>query len=231
MRVRAAVLDRLIAVGLTPVVGPVVAVLSVLVRREDGPPSLIGLARAGRGGRQFRMWKVRTMRAEGVTGAANGAVITSGDDDRVTSVGARLRRARLDEFPQLWNVIVGDMAIFGPRPETPSMVDLDDPRWRAVLAARPGITGPTQLVVEHWESELLAAGSQESRYRNEILPVKLAVDRWYVEHASPRIDALVAWSMIERFGLGRHETAVEARVRREVPETSIVPRHRVDRGD
>lgn len=221
---RVRVIDRIVALVAGVVLAPVIGVLAWLVRREGGPPSVIGLPRVGADGRAFAMWKLRTMRPAADDGSAGGAVITANADDRITPIGRRLRRLRLDELPQVVNVVRGEMGLLGPRPETPSLVDPEDPQWAAVLSVRPGITGPTQLVVERWESETLAVGSQEDRYRTEILPVKLAVDRWYVEGASPAIDGAVAWSMVERFLLGRSETLVERLVRRQVPETVAVPR-------
>jgi len=163
------------------------------------------------------------MRAEASDGRALGAVLTAADDDRVTPTGRTLRRWRADELPQLINVVRGEMSLVGPRPETPSLVDLADPSWPAVLQVAPGITGPTQLVVEQWEVAPLTAGSHEDRYRDEILPVKLAVDEWYVRSATPLLDLQIAWSMVERFVLGRTDTSVQARVRREVPEAARVP--------
>ena len=223
MRVRSLVVDRLVALVLLPLLAPVIGVLGWRVRAADGGPPLIGLARMGRAGTEFKMWKLRSMRAEGADGAARGSVITAADDDRVTPIGATMRRWRLDELPQVWNVLRGDMVVLGPRPETPAMVDLDDPRWAAVLAARPGITGPTQLLVERWEASVLASGSAADHYREEILPVKLAVDQWYVEHATPVTDVQVVCSMFQRFVLGRDETWVERVVRGRVPEAGAVP--------
>ena len=136
LRVR--VIDRLAALVLAPVIGPIAAVLAWKVVREDGRPALVGLPRVGEDGRTFKMWKLRTMRVGDASGAAGGAVINAGDDDRVTPFGRTLRRWRLDELPQLINVIRGDMGLLGPRPETPSLVALDDERWQAVLAVRPG---------------------------------------------------------------------------------------------
>ena len=224
VRARTTVLDRVAALVLAPVLALPIAVLAWKVRRGDGPPSTVGLARCGRDGRTFRMWKLRSMRAVAVGGAAGGAVITASDDERITEVGAFLRRWRLDELPQVWNVLRGDMALLGPRPETPSLVDLADPRWQAVLAVRPGITGPTQLVVERWEAEALDDEGHEDRYRDEILPVKLAVDAWYVQRGTLLTDLQVVWSMVERFVLDRPETVVERVVRARVPEVARVPR-------
>lgn len=222
LRARTAVVDRVVALVLLPVLGPVIAYLAWRVRRQDGPPSVIGLDRVGADGVAFRMWKLRTMRVAAAGGSAGGAAITSSDDARITPLGASLRRWRLDELPQVWNVLRGDMGLLGPRPETPSLVDHDDPRWRSVLAVRPGITGPTQLVAEQWEAAVLDEGGHVDRYRLEVLPVKLAVDRWYLDRASPWVDLVVGWSMVQRFVLGRSATAVERLVHREVPEASVI---------
>lgn len=223
IRARSTVLDPLVALLLSPVLAPVVALLGWRIRRGDGGPAFVVLARCGRDGVPFGMWKLRSMRVAEAGGAAGGGVITASDDDRVTPIGATIRRWRLDELPQVWNVIRGDMALFGPRPETPSLVDLDDERWRAVLLAKPGITGPTQLLVERWESSALAGDGVVDRYQEEILPVKLAADRWYVEHASLLVDLQVAWSMAERFVLGRDQTSIERRLRASLPEAEAVP--------
>lgn len=224
VRLRSSVIDRVVALVLLPLLAPVVAVLGWRVRRDDGGPPLIGLQRIGRDGVPFTMWKLRSMRTERADGSSGGATITASDDDRITPIGATMRRWRLDELPQVWNVLRGDMGLLGPRPETPDLVDVDDASWRRVLAVRPGVTGPTQLVVERWEAERLAAGSQEEVYRTEILPVKLAVDAWYVEHGTPLTDLQVACSMVERFALGRAATWVERVVHRAVPETRAIPR-------
>ncbi len=223
IRLRSLVLDRVAALVLAPLLAPLIGVLGWRVHRSDGGPPLIGLARIGRDGVPFTMWKLRSMRPERVDGSSGGAVITASDDDRITPLGAVLRRWRLDELPQVWNVLRGDMGLLGPRPETPALVDVEDPRWQAVLAARPGITGPTQLVVERWEADRLHAGSQEDVYRDEILPLKLAVDRWYVERGTPLTDIQVAWSMVERFVLHRAGTWIDRVVRARVPEAAVVP--------
>jgi lipopolysaccharide/colanic/teichoic acid biosynthesis glycosyltransferase len=126
-------LDRVLAVILGVVLSPVVVVLAAVVRRHDPGPGLIRLARVGRNGQPFRQWKPRTMRMD--EGVASGQAITSAADPRVTPFGRRLRRYRLDEFPQLLNVVTGQMALVGPRPETPSYVDLGDSLWQEVLQA------------------------------------------------------------------------------------------------
>lgn len=223
LRARSGWLDRLAAVVLLPVLGPVIAVLAWVVRRREGKPAFVALDRVGRDGARFRMWKLRSMRVAGPDGVAGGAAITAGGDDRITPTGAWLRRWRVDELPQVWNVVRGDMGLLGPRPETPSMVDLDDPRWAEVLRVRPGIAGPTQLVIERWESDTLAQGDADDRYGRVILPVKLAVDAWYVRRATPLTDLQVVGSLLQRFVLRREGSGIEAAVRRAVPEASAVP--------
>jgi lipopolysaccharide/colanic/teichoic acid biosynthesis glycosyltransferase len=182
---RAATVDRVVAaVGLVAL-GPLLAVLGLLVGVIDGRPVTVRLPRAGRGGERFAQLKLRSMRPE-----TGGATITSGADPRVTPLGAILRAYRLDELPQLVNVLRGDMALIGPRPETPDMVD-GRGDWPRVLTVRPGIAGVTQAVFAPLEPQLLAGGDHQRTYREVVLPAKLAVDRWYVEHASPRVDLLI----------------------------------------
>ncbi|MBA2465778.1 MAG: sugar transferase [Nocardioidaceae bacterium] len=223
VRIRSTLVDRVLALALVPIVGPVIVALAWRVYRADGRPAFVALDRVGLDGRVFRMWKLRTMWVRQSDGTAGGAVITSSHDERVTPVGRTLRRWRLDELPQLVNVLRGEMALLGPRPETPSLVDLGDERWRAVLAVRPGIAGGTQLLVDRWEAAVLEDGSQETCYRDEILPVKLAVDQWYVENGSLLFDLRLTWSMAQRFLLGRAVTSSERTVRAEVAEAAAVP--------
>lgn len=223
VRWRAGTLDRALAVLAGIVLSPVAAAIAAAIRVFDGPPVVISIPRSGRDGVVFGMWKFRTMRAAGPSGLAGGGAITAVGDDRITPIGHRLRSFRLDELPQLVNVAGGQMALIGPRPETPGLVD-DSPEWRAVLAGPPGITGPTQLLVHEWEASVLDGDQPEVRYQAEVLPVKLAVDRWYLEHAGPWVDALVAWSMVERFVGRRAETTIERRIRRQLPAAAAVPR-------
>ena len=110
------------------------------MRRDgDAAPPLIRLTRVGQGRRLIRVWKVRTMFSTGVDGSAGGPAITRGDgDDRITPIGRRLRQYRLDELPQVWNVVVGSMALLAPRPETPSYVAADDASLGRGAGGAPG---------------------------------------------------------------------------------------------
>ena len=213
-------LDRLVAGLLLVPAAPVVAVLGALARRSSPGPGLVGLNRVGQAGRPFRIWKVRTMVAAGAEGGAGGAPITAAGDARITPFGHRLRRCRLDELPQLWNVVRGDMAVIGPRPEAPEYVTDGDGRWDAVLRARPGIAGPTQLVVADWEAAVVGTGGGDA-YAEEILPVKLAIDQWYVERVSPRIDLVVLAALVQRLALGRSRTALHGLVEAAVPQATL----------
>jgi lipopolysaccharide/colanic/teichoic acid biosynthesis glycosyltransferase len=220
LRVRR-VLDRVVAAIATIVTAPLVAVISVLVRREDGGPPIIRVPRTGEGGRPFGMWKVRSMRAESASGMASGSSLTNGtDDDRITAIGRRLRAFHLDELPQLWNVVAGDMSLLGPRPETPDFVDMNDRRWQRVLSYPPGIAGPTQLIVGDWEREVISASADSSGYRNVVLPTKLAIDAWYLAAASPATDVLVAGTLLRRFVPGNEAWTLRHRVFAEVTEAA-----------
>jgi len=157
-------------------VAPLALVVAVVVKLSSRGPTFFAAERVGRGGRRFRMWKFRTMRAD-----AAGPRVTTAADPRVTAVGRALRAARLDELPQLWNVLVGDMSFVGPRPEDPAFVDVADPAWRRVLSVRPGITGPTQLRFAPIESAALGDVDPERDYRDRVLPAKLRADVEYVE--------------------------------------------------
>lgn len=223
LRLRSRVLDRVAALVLGPALAPVLAGAAAVARR-DGPPAFVGLPRVGRDGRSFTMWKVRTMAAGSRTTRAPGPVLTaSSGDARITPAGRWLRARRLDELPQVLNVARGEMALLGSRPETPELVDPDDPRWHHILRVPPGITGATQLLVHDWEEEVLAGTGHVERYRDDVLPVKLAIDAWYVRRGTPLLDAAIVVAMVERFVLGRRETVVHRWVRREVPEAAAVP--------
>lgn len=205
--------DRLLALAGGVVVAPVVAVLAVLVRRGDGGPGLITVPRVGRDGRVFAMWKLRSMRVAGEDGSAPGLPLTRVADDRITPIGRHLRRLHLDELPQLWNVARGEMSLLGPRPETPEFVDPAEPAWAPVLAVPPGIAGPTQLVVGDWEGAVITEDTTGEAYRARVLPVKLAIDTWYVEQASPLLDLQVVWTLAGRLLTGRAPAGLAERVR------------------
>lgn len=179
------VVDVVVAVSLLLLLAPVAVLAAVAIVCESRGGVFYRSKRVGLGGKPFIMWKLRTMRRTA------GLPVTWADDPRVTVVGHFLRRTHLDEYPQLWNVIRGDMALVGPRPEDRSFVDLDDPRWQRVLTRRPGITGPTQLTWAQRERQLLRGRSTLEMYRRDILPFKLASDLRYVDERTNLGDVLI----------------------------------------
>lgn len=158
-------------------------------RLSTGESGFFRQARVGRHGRLFRVLKLRTMRS--VPGGAT--TVTTATDPRITRVGAVLRRTKLDELPQLWNVLVGDMSLVGPRPDVPGFADRLEGEDRIVLSVRPGITGPATLNYTN-EEALLAAQEDPERYNREtIWPDKVRINRAYVEQWRLRDDLVYLW--------------------------------------
>ncbi len=154
---------------------PVFLAAAALVAATSPGPVLFRQRRVGLGGRPFILLKLRTMRV-----APEGSQLTASGDSRITPVGRWLRRFKLDEIPQLWNVVRGDMSLVGPRPEVPRYVDTADPLWQAVLSARPGLTDPVTLRLRDEESLLAAEVDVERFYRERLLPWKLRGYRDYL---------------------------------------------------
>lgn len=157
---------------------PLCLVLAAAVRLSSPGPALHRCTRTGRDGRPFTLLKLRTMR----TGVA-GPGITVAGDPRVTPLGAWLRRTKLDELPQLLNVVVGDMALVGPRPEDPAYVGASSDQLTALLV-RPGMTSPASLAYIDEEAELARGDDPLHRYVDVVQPVKLALDAAFVRRQS-----------------------------------------------
>lgn len=165
------------AAGLV-VLSPLFLAVAVAIRRDSPGPVFFRQERIGRHGAPFRIYKFRTMR---VDAEAAGRQITVGEDPRITRVGAFLRRTKLDELPQLINVVLGDMALVGPRPEVPRYVAHYDEGQRRVLTVRPGITDPASVHYRD-ENDLLAGADDPERvYVDEVMPAKLAMNLEYLE--------------------------------------------------
>jgi lipopolysaccharide/colanic/teichoic acid biosynthesis glycosyltransferase len=156
-----------------------------LIRTLDGPPVLFRHARIGKAGRSFELLKFRTMAV--AAGAEKGS-FDLGSSSRVTRLGALLRRTKLDELPQLWNVLKGEMSLVGPRPEVPRWVEAYPERWARVLTIRPGITDPASIEFRNEEAILAAASDPEATYRDVVLPRKLDLYERYVTERSFRGD-------------------------------------------
>jgi lipopolysaccharide/colanic/teichoic acid biosynthesis glycosyltransferase len=156
---------------------PVVASLAGLVRVSSRGPVLFRQQRVGHHGHQFTLYKFRTMVPENA-----GPQFTTAGDRRITPIGRWLRKLKLDELPSLWNVVVGDMSLVGPRPEVPRYVDLANPAWQRVLSARPGLTDPVTIDLRDEEHLLDAVeGDKELFYAQVLIPYKLAGYARYLE--------------------------------------------------
>ena len=177
--------QRIIGAVLAILTGPLLLALGLAVRLETPGPAFLRAERMGTGGHAFKCFKLRTM---GANRSDHGPGVTAGRDSRITRVGGLLRRFRLDELPQLWNVARGEMRLVGPRPEDPRFVDLEQPLHREVFTATPGLSGLTQLVY-HDEGYLLDdAPDPDAHYREQILPRKVAIDAAYLRNRSTSLD-------------------------------------------
>ena len=181
------------------VLSPVLLGLALWVKLDSPGPVFYRQVRVGRGGRPFRIHKLRTMAH---AAAAAGPEITVGADQRITRAGRFLRRHKLDELPQLIDVLRGAMSLVGPRPEVPRYVALYPPALRdKVLSVRPGITDPASLVYRDEAAVLAAAADPEAEYVNVVMPAKLQLAAQYVEHASLATDLrLIARTVRVVFG-------------------------------
>jgi lipopolysaccharide/colanic/teichoic acid biosynthesis glycosyltransferase len=177
---------------------PVIAVAGAIVKLNSPGPAIYRGERIGRNGKPFHIYKLRTMR---MNARASGLGITGAKDPRVTAVGRFLRRTKLDELPQLLNVVLGEMSLVGPRPEAPEYVRLYTDEQREVLAARPGMTG--LAVISYLDEEaILGQVDPEAKYLTSVMPKKLALDLQYVRNASFGLDMKIIgrtlWLLVRR---------------------------------
>jgi lipopolysaccharide/colanic/teichoic acid biosynthesis glycosyltransferase len=158
---------------------PFLAMAAIAIAISSRGPVFFRQQRVGLNGRTFTMYKLRTMRPAG-----KGPLVTAGDDDRITRVGKFLRKTKLDELPELWNILKGEMSFVGPRPEVPRYVDLENPAWQRVLEARPGLTDPMTLRLRNEESLMAEVrGDRERFYIETLQPFKL---NGYLEYLKNR---------------------------------------------
>lgn len=172
--------DRIMAfVGLI-VLSPVLLVVWMLIRVKmpDGP-AVFTQKRVGKDGKLFTMYKFRSMSAH-----HSGSTVSVAGESRITPLGAKLRRYKLDELPELWNVLIGDMSFVGPRPDVPGYADKLEGDDRRVLQLRPGITGPASL--KYRDEEILLAGQANPQEFNDkvIYPDKVRINLYYLDHYS-----------------------------------------------
>jgi lipopolysaccharide/colanic/teichoic acid biosynthesis glycosyltransferase len=180
--------DALVAFVALAVLGAPILAIACVVWMSDGSPVLFRQRRVGKAGKPFMLLKFRTMRR---TSAAIEASFGAGNTSRITKLGAFLRASKLDELPQLLNVVRGDMSIIGPRPEVPGWVDRCPSLFAPLLAFRPGLTDPSSIAFRHEESLLARAPDADAAYERWILPRKCALSARYARAAGPCSDAWV----------------------------------------
>ena len=193
--------DLATVVVLAPLLLPLVAVVAAAVKLDSRGPVFYRVTRVGRGGREFRMLKFRKM-----VDGASGPALTAYDDERFTRLGRWLGKMKLDELPQVWNVLRGEMSLVGPRPEDPGFVALRSRDYAAILRVKPGITGLTQLAFAR-EGELLDPDDRVGDYVQRLLPKKTELDRLYARRRSVALDLRILWWTAVVVLLGR-EVAV-----------------------
>jgi lipopolysaccharide/colanic/teichoic acid biosynthesis glycosyltransferase len=170
---------------------PVLLLIAVLVVADSPGPPLYSCTRVGQGGRRIRVLKFRKMR-DGVTGPA----LTLERDERLTRIGSWLAATKLDELPQLWNVLRGDMSLVGPRPEDAMFVALRAAEYARILGVKPGMTGLSQLAFTR-EREILAGEDAVDRYVGRILPQKIGIDLLYARRRTLALDLrILLWTAV-----------------------------------
>jgi lipopolysaccharide/colanic/teichoic acid biosynthesis glycosyltransferase len=172
---------------------PVFLFISVLILEGMGRPVIFRQIRAGRRAKPFTIYKFRTMKLN-----HGGGTVSVKGEDRITPLGSFLRRYKLDELPELWNVLKGDMSFVGPRPDVPEYSDRLKGEERRILELRPGITGPATLIFAD-EEELLARMPDPGKYNDEVLwPEKVRINLEYTYNRTFRKDLIIIFKTIFR---------------------------------
>ena len=209
-------LDVVVAASVLLLMAPLFVVIAATIKLESPGGVLYRCRRVGRGGRELRMLKFRKMHD-----GARGPALVQTKDERFTRLGAFLARTKLDELPQLWNVLKGEMSLVGPRPEDPSFVAQHREAYDAILTVRPGITGLSQLAFAR-ETEVLDPGDRVGHYVSRILPQKMQMDRLYADQRSLSMDLRILWWTLCAV-VGRLEVAVHretGRLNRRAPRAA-----------
>ena len=174
------IFDRLVSLIGLLILWPVLVIVAAMIRiKMPGGPVLFTQKRVGRNGRLFTMYKFRSMII-----SHGGSSVSVAGESRITPFGAKLRRYKLDELPDLWNVLTGDMSFVGPRPDVPGYADQLQGNERRILLLRPGITGPASLKYRN-EEELLATVENPQEYNDTVIyPDKIRINLFYLDHYS-----------------------------------------------
>lgn len=186
------IFDRVVSLVGLLLIWPLLLVLVLMIRRSmPGAPAIFKQQRVGKDGRLFTMYKFRTMVPH-----HSGSSVSVAGENRITPLGEKLRRYKLDELPELWNILIGDMSFVGPRPDVPGYADCLEGEDREILNLRPGITGPASLKYRN-EEELLAKVEDPIAYNNEVIyPDKVRLNRYYYHHYSFVMDIRMIFATV-----------------------------------
>lgn len=186
------IFDRVVSLVGLLLIWPLLLVVVLMIRRSmPGAPAIFKQQRVGKDGRLFTMYKFRTMVPH-----HSGSSVSVAGEDRITPLGKTLRRYKLDELPELWNILIGDMSFVGPRPDVPGYADCLEGEDREILNLRPGITGPASLKYRD-EEELLAKVEDPIAYNNEVIyPDKVRLNRYYYQHYSFVMDLRMIFATV-----------------------------------
>ncbi|MCD6317498.1 sugar transferase [Candidatus Aerophobetes bacterium] len=179
------IFDILVSFISLVLLSPILIIVAIIIKLGSKGPVLYKQLRVGLNGRLFYIYKFRTMQ---VNADKKGLLITGADDPRLTRVGSFLRKIKIDEMPQLFNVLKGEMSIVGPRPEVLEYVKLYTNEQKRVLTVKPGMTDPATVYFRNEEKLLAKANDRESFYIKEIMPVKLRLYLQYIDNMSLTYD-------------------------------------------
>ncbi len=194
------VFDFILAIIGILIISPLFLILAVLVKFSSPGPIIYSQERVGRNGRIFLLYKMRTM----VNNADQiGTSVTTGEDPRITKIGRILRKTKLDELPQLFNVLRGDMSIVGPRPDVPEIVNQYSPEMRRILEIRPGITSNATLHLRNEEDLLSHANDPDKAYQDIFIPAKITLAMEHVERKSFLFDLSVLFQTVWALTVGK----------------------------
>lgn len=186
-------MDIVISGGALAVIWPVLLLIALAIKIDDPGPVFYRQVRVGKYGKEFRIFKFRTMV---VDADKKGLAITVGRDNRITRMGRLLRKTKLDELAQLINVFIGEMSFVGPRPEVPKYVNMYTPYQRQVLLVRPGITDYASIAYRNENDLLEGAEDPEKMYIDVIMPDKIELNMKYLHEISPVADIRLILSTI-----------------------------------
>ncbi len=191
-------LDVVLAGAGLLILSPVLVVVAVAIKLDSRGPVLFKHARVGLGFRDIQVYKFRTM-----VWPPRGPELTAGEDERITRIGRVLRRTKIDELPQLANVVKGDMSLVGPRPEVPRYVEMFRADYEEILTVRPGITDLASVEYRQESALLGAADDPEALYVSEILPHKIDLAKHYVRNRSLSLDLRLVFQTLAALVLDR----------------------------